>query len=267
MITALEGTARSLVFGRTTFVPVDQTLVDDALGATQRLIVAPDHTQWSLVRPHEEESDVGLVYREGKNGSDHKYFFHYAHDLTTIAWSAGLNVHAVKAELDVLARLYSELNRMALTIGASLEEEFPGIFRGQLVSELKRSMTESHPFGTTTLRGLFYPTDENQKGAKTHLDRSLFTIHLGDEGGALWAARDEADTGGRIISPPKGSALVFCGVKVLALTRGRVRPLWHRSSVEVGKDRKALVHFVHVPTEVPVRDARTEFLAHEAKKR
>lgn len=262
MIDFAHSTARALVFQQMDLIPVDQTLVDDALGATERVIASLDPTLWSLVRPGEGEPDVGLVYRPGKGNADHKYFFHYSHDLKALAWGQRLSHGAIHHELIVIERLYSELNRTALAIGAALEDILPSQLGGVLVKRMLQSMNESHPFATTTLRGLWYPAHAGQKGARAHLDRSFLTLHLGDEGGSLLALSNENDPHGRVISPRKGNALVFCGVKMLELARGRLTPLWHKSTVEANRDRKALVHFVHVPTAVQVTDAKETFVAY-----
>lgn len=250
-----QSLVRTLLSEGMVLVSVDQTLVDDALGACLELITMfqDDPGKCSYTRAGEYEPEVGLVYRPGKNGSDHKYFFHYSHDLQ-------FPVEATK-QCGVLKKLYEMLGLLSLTIGQQLDDEYSELFSSPLAPNILQCLLQSLPYSTTTLRGLWYPNTVDRNGAKAHIDRSFITAHLGDEGGNLWAILNPDDEQGVPVSPPKGKALLFFGVKALHVSGGRLKPLRHRSTVEQDGDRKALVQFTHLDVNVLVSDAKK---AHDA---
>lgn len=250
---------RTLLSEGMVLVSIDQTLVDDALGSCLEIITMfqDDPEKCSYTRVGEDEPDVGLVYRSGKNGSDHKYFFHYAHDLR-------LSEKAQK-QFGILKKLYETLGRLSLNISQQFDDEYAEYFSGPLTTSILQSLLEPLPYSTTTLRGLWYPNTIDQNGAKAHIDRSFISTHLGDEGGKLWALQSHDEKQGVVVSPPKGKALVFFGVKALYVSRGRLQPLLHRSTVEQTGDRKALVQFSHLDINIPVIDAKRAYDAFQAR--
>ena len=241
-------------------IAVDQTLVEEANGAIGEMIqtlCAGDRSQ--LVRPGESDCDVGFVYRPEKSGSDHKYFLHFAPDLFALADRSGISYTQFAKQLAVVERLYNLLGSYAIALGQKIDDESPDLFSGPLATNIQQCLLHQTAYSSTTLRGLWYPPGKNQRGAKKHIDRSFLSIHLGDEGGALIGLKDEHDEVGEIISPEKGQALVFFGIKALLASRGRVKPLWHYSTVEAGKDRRALVQFIHIETGSLVYDAEAVY--------
>ena len=248
------------------FVAVDQTLVEDANGAmgeTIQTLRVGDRPQ--LVRPGEGDCDVGLVYRPGKSGFDHKYFFHLAPDFTTLADDSGLSYTQLEKQLAVLERLYALLGSCAIALGQQIDDEFPDLFSGPLATNIQQCLLHQTAYSSTTLRGLWYPAGNNQHGAKKHIDCSFLSIHLGDKGGKLIGLKDEHDEVGEIISPEPGQALIFFGVKAFLASRGKIEPLWHYSTVDVGQDRKALVQFTHIDTGSPVIDAKAVYDAFRSR--
>lgn len=255
-----SATARTLIHEQIAYLPIGQGLVDDANAAMQTIISAQREqaSQWSFIRPGEDDADIGLVYRPKRTKGDHKYFFHFAHDYAKVVKEARQCTRHLTHELLLVDRLYSFLNGKALALAAQFDEDYRELFPDAplLQKRVLQSIVSPSAYSTTTLRGLWYPNDPQQNGAGEHFDRSLFTFHLGDTGGALCAPLSGRSAESVSISPPPGKLLVFFGVKALCLSGGHLKPLRHASTVEPGQDRQALVHFVHVRTDVPVKNAQ-----------
>lgn len=268
--TSMMDVAGGLFRDTSVMVPFSQTLIDDATGAYQELMraFAPYGEKAQLIRSGELEPDLGFISRRGEAGKDHKDFFHFAHDLPLhlkgeldeLEWQ-------MKPQLEVMSRLYGELNQLSFQVAHELDERFGKYFSCSLEKEVRLSAKVSRPYSTTTLRGLYYPPIVGQRGAKTHIDRSLFTMHCGDEGGHLYARNHE--NGKRIvsISPGKGQVVIFSGVKMWFLSRRKLKPLWHYSDTFSGQSRLALVLFVQA--DVPgmrIHHARDAYLGQSRSK-
>lgn len=241
------------------YIDIDAEKVDAVRDGFKRFIerrnMLGDDAQWALMRSGEDEIDRGLWSREGGE-KDIKSVLHFDQDLAQDLRARNAAFHKDDARyLEVAALLYEHLYEQA---GAVLQS-FDRLFGTAMYNPFLGSCNQQ-PYATTALRNLWYPPVAGQKGAKPHLDRGLLTIHLGDEGGHLLALSDKDDAAGSPVSPPRGKALVFWGVKVLWGTHGRYAPLWHSSITEPGQERFALVQFHHM--EIPgyqVRDAETAY--------
>lgn len=243
------------------FVDVRRDLVEGAARQYLRLIEAyKDRSpgKVAFVRPGEEEPDLGLIFKNGKD-ADYKYYLHYAHD-----WWRHTEPPLSQVTLLALFKLYRFNNQVAVMITKALVQAYPTLFPATIVRSTIEAAMESVPYGTNALRGLYYPTSAGsqfQTGAKGHYDRSFLTIHLGDMGGELIAHANEADAVGTAISPPPGKAVVFFGVKAALLTRNCIKPLWHSSRTVSGQDRAAMVHFIHIDVGQPVAHAGAVYRA------
>jgi len=145
--------------------------------------------------------------------------------------------------------LYKYLNLLSFELAGALDDQY-GQFAGGLLNNILWCNIASYPFAVPTLRGLFYPPTPDQTGAKIHVDRNAFSIHLGDQGGSLIT---EDESGKRCdISPPRGMAAVFFGSKAHVLTRGQIKPLAHGSEVKAGESRRAWVQFIQVREDFPL---------------
>lgn len=237
------------------YIDIDSDQVDAVRdgfkGFIERRNVLGDDTRWALQRPGEDEIDRGLWAREG-NGKDIKSVFHFDRDLVTDLCVQNRVMYTEDISyFRATAKLYKEL---CVQAGRVLQA-FDGLHETRMYTPFLLSRNQQ-PYATTTLRSLWYPPVVGQKGAKPHIDRGLLTIHLGDEGGHLLALTNKDDSNGEPVSPVRGKALVFWGVKVLWATDGKFRPLWHSSVTDPGQERFALVQFNHIA--IPgyeVRDA------------
>lgn len=256
MSSLIEGfDAKELVHQGWTHYKVDQSLIDDANAEVQCIIntfkTFPAEER-ELVRPGEKEADIGLIRKHGKNGSDDKFFFHYSCDF----FQSGSRLRSFPTP--ALSRLYDCNRRAAVTITSHLSDSYPELFSPGLSDSLWQGATQSIAYGTSALRGLYYPQTVGApkvQGAQKHVDRGFVTQHQGDAGGELIAFGDELDEVGSPVSPGKGETLVFFGVKVLYVTGGKIKPLWHGSRTKLGVDRRALVQFEHVDVGFAVTNA------------
>jgi len=238
------------------FVPVNSLLVQTASMAWKQIIARlEDFPEGFLVtRRGEPEADLGIIFRSGDGGGDYKYFFHLAHDLCAFMSPRQKALFAeFKPQLAVLDNLLKHLNDVAFQVARQLDLKCGHLFNKALLPIVKFSAKNSTPYATTTLRSLWYPPAQSQAGACPHIDRNLFSIHVGDEGGMLQAYANEQSEVASPICIPEAHAAVFFGVKAVYLSNGVVQPLWHGSTVEEGKDRLAMVHFVQadIGFEVP----------------
>jgi isopenicillin N synthase-like dioxygenase len=244
------------------FFEVDLELVQAGMSAWKRLIAMKKDLVRGLpiVRKGEPEADLGLIVRPGAEGGDYKYFFHLAHDFFIyMSGTQKMQLASLEQEFKALEQLRKYLNKLAFQIAERLDAEYEDLFGDLLLPAVQDGTSFSVPYATTTLRSLWYPPALRQTGAGIHIDRSLFTIHLGDEGGLLLGHDNERGDGTRVITPPKGYVAVFFGVKALYLSDGKIQPLWHSSTVEEGKDRFAMVHFVQASIGFEVRQAKEAY--------
>lgn len=252
----LSTSVRQLIDEGHMFIEVNDSLVQAALVAWQRLIAQfKDLPEGFLItRKGERESDLGLIFRLGGVGYDYKYFFHLAHDFCNfMSQLEKQQFGAYEEEFHVIEALRKHLNEVAFQIASKLDDKHSHLFLETLLPNLRTCTRCSTPYATTTLRSLWYPPAPTQKGARVHIDRCFFAVHVGDSGGALFGYDNEQGENARPVSPPLGHAVVFFGVKALYLSDGRVSPLWHGSTVDEGRDRLAMVQFVQadIGFEVP----------------
>jgi hypothetical protein len=255
---------RHLIESGYMFIPIDTSLVDAAVSAWKRLILdMRDLTEgFPVVRTGEPEPDLGLVVRPPDTGGDYKYFFHLAHDFCFYMTPMQKKEFGqYLAEFTALDTLRKHLNDVAFKIGNHLDTEYQHVFTERLLPNLRSCTRFSRPYATTTLRTLWYPPAPNQVGASIHIDRNLFSIHVGDEGGTLFAYDTELGANPRSILPSPGYAVVFFGVKALYLSDGRVQPLWHGSTIEGGVDRLAMVQFMQADIGMETPRAKEAFHA------
>ena len=248
-----EGNALQLVEEGYTFIDANPDLIEKAQVQFKKIIsIAKNLSKGALEfqRPGEHEHDLGVIHRDGKGGADHKFFIHKSHD-DQMQNEAILD----KVDFAVINELYRQNNITAVAVALELHRQYPELFPFSIITELARSSEESRAYCTNVTRYLYYlahtgaSTDQLQ-GAKGHYDRSFLTLHMGDVGGYLTAHLPR----GEIIkvSPKRGQLLVFFGVKVFAVTRGAIRPLWHGSVIDGSTfTREAGVHFSHVAVADP----------------
>jgi hypothetical protein len=215
----------------------------------QRRIDRGDNAAWSFTRPGEEQDlpDLGLSQFDGTeddplsgNKKDCKARLHDDCSLRQRLDERGVILCDLDLEfLRHNAILLEAVNQKAYQIALALDE----LYGLNCANEVLYCQRHVSPFGTTLMRSLFYAALRIISGAQSHIDRSWNTNHLGDLGGVL-----EAKLSGRWenISPPAGKAVSFFGVKSLWVTRGKKRPLLHRSTTRPGEERFANVHFSHV---------------------
>ena len=98
-------------------------------------------------------------------------------------------------------------------------------------------------YSANVMRLLSYPPQINSIVGKEHIDRGLFTIHLGDQGGKLLAIDNYGNE--VCVSPKPGQVLIFFGVKCLWASKGKVRPLRHKAVSTPNHLREAVVTFWH----------------------
>ena len=238
---------------------INPTLVEKAAQEAQAIIVQhkdQPEAQRAFMRCGEDELDMGLIRRDGTEGTDNKFFLHYTHDLL-VAGAPGLRGETMPALAALMEHNVAAVQEILRVLCSKYSEHFPA----DIIDKFAGTVDCPLPYCAPTIRALLYQSlgETLAQGAKTHLDRSFITLHMGDEGGQLLAYRDEYGNGEQVISPPPGQVVVFFGVKVYALTKGAIEPLWHGSRTEPGADRKALVQFNHVPIGKPVTDARTTY--------
>jgi hypothetical protein len=247
MSSSLKAKVDELLHNQVTYVPVSESLIANAKVAYQELmnLLAPVAARTHFTRPGEIDADLGLLERRGAAGSDIKDFFHYAHDLSVhLRADLGEVFYTAKPHLVTMGLLYEELQKLSIQLAEGIDEHYAQYFSVRLVPAVSNAARSSLPYSTTTLRGLRYPAIVGPVGAKTHIDRSLFSIHCGDEGGHLRALNSEK---GNVITPikvPEGQVAIFRGVKMWLLSRGKYEPVWHNSTTVFGKPRLALVQFV-----------------------
>lgn len=258
----LSASVRSLIESGHAFIKIDDVLVKEAVFAWKQL--QSELLRWPegfpVIRHGEPEPDLGLIVRPPKEGSDYKYFLHVAHDLYLwMTEEMKLELLGYKQHFIALDRLRNHLNEVALQIGKCLDEEWSELFSQELSANIRSCAKESRPYATTTLRSLWYPSAPFQSGARIHIDRNLLSLHLGDEGGALFGYENEAGDGKVSITPPPGYATVFLGVKALYLSQGRLKPFWHGSTVDEGGSRLAMVQFVQADIGFEISDAKKAY--------
>lgn len=219
----------------------------------QRRLAADDFEQWIYQVEGEDEAEHGLV--KPRVGKDLKYSFHDSNYLRQEL--AGANLVLTPEDerfLELNKKLYDYASSLAANLINALGKKFKNKKLLYLYCEHVQVIT---PYSISILRNLFYPKAVEQKGAKKHIDKNLITIHFGDVGGNLVFYQDENDKIGQVLFIPEGQAVVFFGVKILWITKGKVQPLWHGSITEGGVERMANPFFAHV--EVPgyvVKDAK-----------
>lgn len=237
------------------YVPIDEQLVADATDVFNELIdqmlVSEAHTKFAIHRIGEDEPDLGLIYRSRQEGKDHKFFFHLAHDIELYLRAGQSELyHSYQQQLQSIWQLYKYLNLLSFELAGTVDDIEPGLFPGGLLNNILWCNMVSQPYAVPTLRGLFYPVAADQTGAKVHVDRNVFSIHLGDQGGSLIALDEKGEK--KNITPPAGTAAVFFGAKAAVLTAGRIRPLAHGSDMATGQSRKAWVQFIQADVDFPV---------------
>lgn len=198
-----------------------------------------DEKNWQFTIPGEHEPDVGLI--APRPGKDIKWFFHYNNYFKNQI--APLNI---SLEDRIFFAYCEEVSSCIREIGKLVCKKLDELYDFDISDSYDKCFDSFSPYSVSTMRGLFYPAVQNQFGAKAHPDRGLFAIHLGDKGGNLIALDGPDDQVGRIISPKSGEAVIFWGVKSLWVTKGRCKPLWHKSTTLPNVDRMALVGFYHV---------------------
>ena len=244
-----------------TFVPINAVSVINAMGATRMLMASiADDERWTLTRSGEEEPDVGFIRKSKSDGYDEKAYFHFARDLPLLIRSAGvIESLQQKACLRTVERLHLELRDLALAMADALGHR--GLIDSSVSPGMLQTFRLTDPYNTSVLRYLQYPDTQNQTGAKDHYDKGFFSIHLGDDGGELYALDRSGSWIG--VSPPPGMALVFFGVKAMYASGGRLLPLRHKSVTVPGKVRTAMVMFAHTDIGhqvVSAQDSHDEFL-------
>ncbi|MCA9354636.1 MAG: hypothetical protein KC877_03905 [Candidatus Kaiserbacteria bacterium] len=226
--------------------PIEQARVEQVKASfpdfVARRVRLDDVDQWHVQLSGESEADVGLVVRNGGN-HDRKWFFH-----SNPALNAAIKLDKIKPQPDDyrFLVLHDSLRSYAAGLGAQIMDALDELYGLGAAASYRACLQQTMPYSTATLRSLYYPSGVEQTGAKVHVDRSLLTIHFGDEGGQLLACKGPGDTVHQAVSPPPGFALVFFGVKILWVSRGEKQPLWHLSTTQSGQDRLAHVHFGHV---------------------
>jgi len=238
------------------YISVPRQMVQVALAAEKTIINGMQSAPVAMKanRPGElpDEFDIGLTYKNGTEATDHKFFWHYSHDLRKHFSEIQLqHLNRFAAELEALDRLQKRLEEASRGVIDCLDK-VPGLFESGLPDNILASYRRSRPYATTTLRGLWYPAGGAQDGAKRHADRNFLTIHLGDIGGQLLGSVDQDAQQDKLVSPKPGQALVFFGVKAWLLSKRKLPFMWHQSTVEPGHDRQALVHFVQADVGFPV---------------
>jgi hypothetical protein len=240
------------------YIPINAQLINNAKSAAQIFIDSLEgcHVGWDFTRQGESSPDVGVIEKIGK---DIKTYFHSTHDMPLLAHGKRLTSQQREC-LRVMDLCRRSLETLGLNIAAELETCFENVDLKGLMLQASRMTV---PYNVSTLRILSYPDVRDQRGASPHYDRSFISIHLGDSGGHLLI--QNGDGAWERASPPQGSALVFCGVKVLELTKGRLKPVLHKSTTIRGKERTAAVMFVHADIGHPVSDAQKEYERFYAK--
>lgn len=244
-----------------TFIPVPESLVQPAKIEYRQLIDRFQElpaAERAFARPGEAEAELGLIRRDGQAGKDRKWFVHYAVD-----WDALVTGPMTDHPTLALAALYQHVNELGASICSALLAARPELFAADVATSLQQAGSRAVSGGTNTLRGLYYPAAtadaKPQTGAKGHFDRSFLTVHLGDEGGDLYAHESAETTEGVRVSPVAGQALVFFGVKAAIASNGQIEPLFHSSRTNPGEDRTALVQFLHADVGVVVDDAAAAY--------
>ena len=240
------------------YLSFDSTLVDNARDAFKLFLrsLGKNKSRWSLKRPGEETSDVGVVEKDGQLGFDNKTYFHLSHDLPMMADRGGAaETRQQLVCLRTMNKLHDALKIQALNITLELIRRCH--VQPELTSLINDTFRLSRPHNVSTLRLLLYPDIPGQTGAKEHFDKSWLSLHLGDDGGEIMVL----DASGQWVkaSPPRGSLLFFFGVKALALSNGELKPLRHKSTTLPGKERTAAVMFVHADVGHVVSDAEAAY--------
>jgi len=222
----------------------------------------------SFVRDGEEERDIFLVHRDGSGNKDLKYFLHISHDVDEYISRNCVLAKALESQcrnMALLKKLHADLQHFVLQILWEVDNGYEDIFALNLADAFLDSVRKSSPYGVTTLRGLWYPNQVGQSGARGHFDRDLLTAHLGDSGGQLNAFRTLDGGLVKPVSPEQGEILLFWGIKALWASNGKVMPLKHGSTIIPGQDRRALVQFNHVEVGRKIVTAEDSFYEYCAK--
>lgn len=240
------------------YLTFDSSLINNASNAFQLFLrsLGENKSRWYLTRLGENDADVGVVEKGGQQGSDNKTYFHLSHDLPMMANNSGAT--ETRQQL-VCLRTMNKLHDVlkALSLDITLELFRRGLVGPEVTSLISDTFRLSVPYNVSTLRLLSYPDVPGQSGAKAHYDKSWLTFHLGDDGGEIKVLDDSKQW--VIASPPRGSVLVFFGVKALSLSGGTLKPLRHLSTTLPGKERTAAVMFVHTDIGHEVCDAEAEY--------
>ncbi len=209
-------------------------------------------------RSGEHEADLFLMQRTGSSGTDQKAFLHIAHDLDDHL-PPFITSSLTQIEIDDLKRLrffFFELHRCVGAVVRGVTQRYPALFPSDIIDRYHAAAMVSQPYATSCLRGLAYPAQANQGGAKAHFDRDFITAHCGDEGGQLFG--HTSLTGGvpLPLSPKPGNILLFWGIKAMLLSEGAVMPLRHSATAVPNVERRALVFFGQVDSPEPVANAQ-----------
>jgi len=240
------------------YAPINNEIVTHAHESQKAFITLRqeknDFKKWRLTRKGENEIDRGIQKFSGGR-KDIKFVSHFDPCLKEDLKKQGDPLTKVDDDYFASAQI---LYDMLTTQVASVLIAYDKLYKTNMLSAYLHTIDyASLPYATTVLRGLGYPPVVNQSGAKGHIDRSLITTCLPGEGGSLLGALPEHPGEMVEISPKPGYMLLFWGVKVLWVTKGQVKPLWHSSETTPGEPRWTMAMFHHIFIDgYEVRDAK-----------
>ncbi|HEU4677315.1 MAG TPA: 2OG-Fe(II) oxygenase family protein [Candidatus Paceibacterota bacterium] len=196
------------------------------------------------------EPDDGFLdwTRETELKKDRKFAFHYRPDLRkkmdAVRWKSGEEAkYCLSRLLNLSAAVYNHHSEIAMAVLTAVDAlELMSVC---FADELKKALVAPAPTSRSVVRFLYYPESSGNEKAKVHYDRSLLTLHSGDEGGSLFAVSNGHE---RVISPRPGELLVFWGSKAsrLATKHGaKLKALAHGARAREGEVRQAVVSFWH----------------------
>ncbi|MFT5036900.1 MAG: hypothetical protein ACI9VM_000468 [Candidatus Azotimanducaceae bacterium] len=216
---------------------------------------------WQLNRAGEQKPDSGLIRKKGANPTDtnkgrsheDKWSFHYGFFLRKL-----LNLNSVALESDDLIFLdnnqalfdHSKMDILELARAVDESHRYPV----SLSEPIRQCYENPEPYSAAINRSLHYPSQEQTQRARTHVDRSIITRHMGDKGGYLYMTDSEESNDLHNISPKQDEVLLFWGVKAYVLTKGDIKPMWHGSKAAEGEVRESIIHFCHINTDEVIND-------------
>ncbi len=212
-------------------------------------------SKWTVALDDDlNDPDDGLIFKGDKSGEDSKWVFHHSKGLPKALSLRGIPWCTVDQQFLTECQGYFNTSAwLSYVIARDLDRAFMSELGGtfQFLKEWLQAQKKPARFSRDKLRLVDYIVKPGSvRRAQPHQDRSLFTLHFGQDGGSLYHCRD-ATGHDKVPLPSKpGYALLFFGVKAEHFTRGFCTALWHGADAAFGEERSIMTYFAHANYEL-----------------